>query len=76
MKEAVIIDAVRTPVGKHGGVLKDVRSDDLAADSRNNLQNAASCPSPGRVRPSNGFGFLIGPKSLPAILGHFVGTCS
>lgn len=31
MREAVIIDAVRTPIGKFGGALKDVRSDDLAA---------------------------------------------
>jgi 3-oxoadipyl-CoA thiolase len=31
MREAVVIDAVRTPVGKYGGVLKDVRSDDMAA---------------------------------------------
>jgi 3-oxoadipyl-CoA thiolase len=31
MREAVIIDAVRTPVGRFGGGLKDVRSDDLAA---------------------------------------------
>jgi 3-oxoadipyl-CoA thiolase len=43
MREAVIIDAVRTPVGKYGGVLKDVRSDDMAAlciaeiTKRNNL---------------------------------------
>ena len=29
--EAFIIDAVRTPVGKYGGVLKDVRPDDLSA---------------------------------------------
>src|SRR5271169_6888 len=29
--EAVIIDAVRTPVGKYGGVLRDVRPDDLGA---------------------------------------------
>ncbi len=28
---AFIIDALRTPVGKYGGVLKDVRTDDLAA---------------------------------------------
>lgn len=28
---AVIIDALRTPVGKYGGVLKDVRPDDLSA---------------------------------------------
>ncbi len=31
MREAVIVDAVRTPVGKYGGALKDVRPDDLAA---------------------------------------------
>ncbi len=28
---AVIVDAVRTPVGRYGGVLKDVRPDDLSA---------------------------------------------
>lgn len=27
--EAVIVDAIRTPVGKYGGVLKDIRPDDL-----------------------------------------------
>ena len=31
MKEAVIVDAVRTPIGRRGGSLKDVRPDDLAA---------------------------------------------
>ncbi len=31
MTDAVIIDAVRTPIGKRGGGLKDVRPDDLAA---------------------------------------------
>ena len=30
-KDAVIVDAVRTPVGRHGGVLASVRPDDLAA---------------------------------------------
>src|SRR5688572_4341413 len=29
MAEALIIDAVRTPIGKHGGALKAVRPDDL-----------------------------------------------
>lgn len=29
--DAVIVDAVRTPFGRYGGVLKDVRPDDLAA---------------------------------------------
>jgi len=31
MKQAVIVDAVRTPMGRHGGILKDIRTDDLAA---------------------------------------------
>ena len=31
MREAVIVEAVRTPVGRYGGALKDVRSDDMAA---------------------------------------------
>ncbi len=31
MPEAVIVESVRTPVGRHGGALKDVRPDDLAA---------------------------------------------
>ncbi len=31
MAEAVILSAVRTPIGRHGGALSDVRPDDLAA---------------------------------------------
>ena len=31
MTDAVIVDAVRTPIGKRDGALKNVRSDDLAA---------------------------------------------
>lgn len=31
MREAVIIDAVRTPIGRYKGLLKSVRPDDLAA---------------------------------------------
>lgn len=31
MKQAVIVDALRTPMGRHGGILKDIRPDDLAA---------------------------------------------
>lgn len=31
MREAVIVDAVRTPVGRYKGALKDVRPDDLGA---------------------------------------------
>ena len=31
MREAVIVEAVRTPIGRHGGALAAVRPDDLAA---------------------------------------------
>jgi len=31
MEKAVIIDAIRTPIGRYGGALKDLRPDDLAA---------------------------------------------
>jgi len=31
MREVVIVDAVRTPIGRYGGVLAQVRPDDLAA---------------------------------------------
>jgi acetyl-CoA acetyltransferase family protein len=31
LKTSVIIDAIRTPIGRHGGALKDVRPDDLGA---------------------------------------------
>ena len=47
MPEAVIVDAVRTPVGRYGGALKSVRPDDLAAliiqtlVRRNNLDPAS-----------------------------------
>jgi acetyl-CoA acetyltransferase len=30
-REAVIISAVRTPIGRYSGILKDVRPDDLGA---------------------------------------------
>lgn len=32
MREAVIVEAVRTPIGRRGGVLSTVRPDDLAAE--------------------------------------------
>jgi acetyl-CoA acyltransferase len=31
VKEAVIVEAVRTPMGRHSGILKDIRTDDLGA---------------------------------------------
>ena len=31
MREVLLVDAVRTPIGRHGGALARVRPDDLAA---------------------------------------------
>ena len=31
MNQAFICDAIRTPIGRYGGALKDVRADDLGA---------------------------------------------
>ncbi len=31
MREAVIVEAVRSPMGRHSGILKELRTDDLAA---------------------------------------------
>ena len=31
MKQAFICDAIRTPIGRYGGALKDMRADDLGA---------------------------------------------
>jgi acetyl-CoA acyltransferase len=41
MREAVIVEAVRTPVGKRKGVLSSVRPDDLAAKVLKELVNRA-----------------------------------
>ena len=47
MRTAAILDAVRTPVGRYGGALKDVRVDELAATclgalvTRNHLDPAS-----------------------------------
>ncbi len=38
MREAVIVDGVRSPVGKHGGILSGVRPDDLLAEVLRALQ--------------------------------------
>jgi 3-oxoadipyl-CoA thiolase len=45
MPEAVIIEAVRTPIGRHGGALKDVRPDDLAALVLAEVLRRASVPA-------------------------------
>jgi 3-oxoadipyl-CoA thiolase len=39
MFDAFICDAIRTPIGRYGGVLKDVRADDLAAIPLRALMN-------------------------------------
>ncbi|KKK36886.1 beta-ketoadipyl CoA thiolase [Mesobacillus campisalis] len=44
MEKAVIIDAVRTPIGRYGGALKDVRPDDLAAIVIKELVNRNDFP--------------------------------
>src|SRR5256885_14186752 len=41
MREAVIVGAVRTPIGKRGGALKDWRPDDLAAFALRSLVDRA-----------------------------------
>ncbi len=45
MKEAWIIDAVRTPVGKHGGSLSQVRPDDLAGIALKALLDRTGVPA-------------------------------
>ncbi|MBP1203467.1 acetyl-CoA C-acetyltransferase [Duganella sp. 1411] len=39
MNEAYICDAIRTPIGRYGGALKDVRADDLGAVPLRELMN-------------------------------------
>lgn len=45
MPDAVIVAAVRTPFGKYGGALKDVRPDDLAAFAIRSVLNASGVPA-------------------------------
>ncbi len=40
-RKAVIVSAVRTPVGRHGGALSGVRTDDLAAAAIRGLLDRA-----------------------------------
>src|SRR5574339_454607 len=41
MREVVIVEGVRTPVGRKNGVLKDIRPDDLAAATLKELVRRA-----------------------------------
>src|SRR3954465_10322854 len=45
MPDAYILDAVRTPIGRAGGVLAEVRPDDLAAAAIRGLLDRASLPA-------------------------------
>src|SRR4051795_4533686 len=45
MPDAYILDAVRTPTGRAGGVLAQVRPDDLAAAAIRGLLDRASLPA-------------------------------
>ena len=44
MREAWIVEAVRTPIGKHGGALSSVRPDDLAALNLQVLMERSGVP--------------------------------
>jgi acetyl-CoA acyltransferase len=44
MPHAFIVDAIRTPIGKHGGALKSVRADDLAAHALRSLLERTGVP--------------------------------
>jgi acetyl-CoA C-acetyltransferase len=50
MQDAVIVKALRTPIGRYGGALKDVRPDDLAALVIADLVKQAGQPG-GRGQP-------------------------
>lgn len=43
--EAYIVDAVRTPIGRYGGVLRDVRPDDLSAHVMRSLVTRTGIPA-------------------------------
>ncbi len=49
MREVVIIDAVRTPIGRYGGALANVRPDDLAAIAIRALMERNPKVDPGEI---------------------------
>ncbi len=49
LRDALIIDAVRTPVGRYNGVLRDVRPDDLAAHVIRELIRRTATLDPNRI---------------------------
>jgi len=48
-RDVYVVDAVRTPVGRHGGVLADVRPDDLAAHVLRELVGRTPQLDPARI---------------------------
>jgi acetyl-CoA acetyltransferase family protein len=48
-RDVYVVDAVRTPIGKHGGVLAGVRPDDLAAHVLGSLVGRSPSLEPGRI---------------------------
>src|SRR5260370_36945571 len=78
MRDAFICDAVRTPIGRYGGVLAKVRTDDLAAGPiralvRRNPQGDWAppdevfygCANPGGEDNRNGARMAVVPAGLP-----------
>jgi acetyl-CoA acetyltransferase len=49
-----ILDAMRTPIGRHGGVLADQRPDDLAARVVSALLQRNPALDPEKVNPNGG----------------------
>ncbi|MFJ1548522.1 thiolase family protein [Streptomyces sp. NPDC088246] len=49
LRDVYIVDAVRTPVGKYGGALSDVRPDDLAAEVLRSLLARTPDLDPARI---------------------------
>ena len=64
MNQAVIVDAVRTPLGKRNGVLKDWHPADLAAETLTALfaPNGLEPDTPHRLQP---FVLLVTPLEQP-----------
>ena len=49
MHEVFVLDAVRTPIGRYGGALAEVRPDDLAAHVLRSLVDRSSDLDPARI---------------------------
>ena len=84
MPDAVIIDALRTPIGRYAGVLSGVRPDDLAARVIEAAleRNGLDPPSVDEVYPP-GFATTVRVEGLSDVLegaergpGHFAGVCT